>query len=669
MQIVQQFIYLFVFLISILFVIYPVGFCLVSVSKTKLRSVEIISVSCVIGMLILVYTYLLLGGLGLLNIFPLVLLFSALSLLKYKKEVLLPWMVFVKDKLLTTIIIFGITVCGFISFPSGLMYKSGLLFWSSQAFDGFWHISLINSILQGIPPKVSIFSGYYLRDYHYFSDVVIAGFARLFPFFSKLDLNFRLFPFLFLFLLLLSTFSFVQRWRNRRAGLLSMLSIYLIGSLGYLFIYIKDGKLFGGETVFWASQLNTIVANPPHVVAMIILLTFLLSFIFLIDTKSRYWFLITLFLGFGIAGFKVSAGGVLLAGMGCASIYYLFKKRSAQLLILFVLLAVSNYIFLKLVASEGVSYLIFEPWWFIRVMVVEKLGLIDWELRRQHYLYVGRFTSYLRVAQLELTALIIFLFGNLGTRVIGVFYQVVSLLKKKVPFEEKVLQIALFGMFATGIIFPLLFLQKGIASNTIQFIQYSLLISGIFLALWIDKMMTKYSRKVVLYVFLLIILLLSVPTVIGNYVEFYSNGAMTVVSNEEMAALNYLKSVTTKNDIILTPPFDKYILGSDNKRPYPVSSWFSTAYVSALTGRLTYFSCEEMLRQMQYPLDQRIDFANGIFSASHNSDIANAEKIKQEKITYFYLPKIYFDKAKSFIEASYLEKVYENREVLIYRVK
>ena len=104
------------------------------------------------------------------------------------------------------------------------------------------------------------------------------------------------------------------------------------------------------------------------------------------------------------------------------------------------------------------------------------------------------------------------------------------------------------------------------------------------------------------------IVLFSVPTVIGNLNEFYGPGRkpLAIISNQQMEALNFLRTNSQPQDIILTIPFNKYLKDQYKSEPRPINAWYSTAYVSALTGRSTYFTSEEQALITGYPVDKKL---------------------------------------------------------------
>lgn len=369
-------------------------------------------------------------------------------------------------------------------------------------------------------------------------------------------------------------------------------------------------------------------------------------------------------LGAIISGFKVSGGVVLLAGIGTAALIQLLKDRKLSYLALFLALLLSNFMTIRLLSKDATSFLIFEPWWFIRTMVVVKLGLIEWELRRQTYLAVGRFTSYLRIIQIEGTALVIFIVGNLGMRIVGFPVIIQSLMRFREKIIKNPIETFLLAAGFTGFIVPMLFLQKGIVYNSIQFMQYVLLITGFYAAIFTHNLIKKIKYSWLRYIFILVLTGLSVPTVIGNFVEFYGGPANAVISRSEISALGYLKNISQPSDVILTPPFDVNDKYGYKQNPLPIYAWAGTPYVSALTDRTTYLSGEDQLIITGYDVVSRLSLENSFFS--QKDFVFNKSFLRDNKIAYLYIPNP--KKYSLNPRANGLEQVYSNDEVIIYKV-
>lgn len=648
------------------FFFYNIGYSILSSKIKELEDQEIIFLASSLGLAIFVGVAVFLGLVNLRwLLLPIVLAAGSYNLIRYRSKSIAPWKIFIRRKTLLLLIILGILVQGFINFPSGFHYPEGLLFWSSQGHDGLWHVSLMEEIRKNFPPQNPIFSGEKLLNYHFLVDVLMGDFYRIFPFFSPLDLYFRFFPVVFSFLFGLGVFSFVKRWQNSQAtGYLAVFFTYFTGSFGYFVTFFRNKNLFGGETVFWASQENTLLGNPPHAIAHIFLVAILLCLLLYFQKRRIFWLIITFILGGLLSGFKVSGGLIMLLGVGAAALVDLIFLRKWHLMLLAVALGISNFITFKAMTSkEAASFLMFLPWWFVRTMVVDKLGWIDLELRRQHYLSKGTWHANLRVVQLEATAFLIFLAGNLGMRILGFYALIKDGLRGK--FIKSPIDAMLFASLLTGILMVTIFVQKGLIYNNIQFIQYSLLIMGFYAASSTYQLLTLFNKKWKRIMILLMIVLFSVPTVIGNLNEFYGPGRkpLAQVSNQQLEALNFLKAASSEDDVILTVPFNKYLKDRFKSEPRPIQVWYSTPYVSAISARGTYFAAEEQALITGYPTEAKLEKVNKFFSQEDFD--ANKRFLREEGIKYIYVTRIELDRLL-LAEENNLKVIFENDEVIIY---
>jgi hypothetical protein len=658
-----------VFLLFTFLIFYLPGRFLISFSKKKFREDEDVLLSFALGVILFFLINLIFALIGLRFLSPLVFLpLIFLTLKRFKLKVLSSFLALLKQKFLLVSLLFGTLVEGMINFPSSLPFSQGHLYWSAQGHDGLWHVAVIETIKKYFPIPNPLYAGESLYNYHYFVDFIMAEFGRFFPIFSTLDLYYRFFPFLIAFLIGLAAYSFLTTWqKNKKIGLLGIFFTYFVGSLGYLVLLIQRRGFFGGETIFWAAQGNTIIGNPPHAFCYFLVPCFLLSLYYFFKEKNKFFFLFCLLLGGFLAGFKISAGFVLVIGLAAASFFSLILKKNREVVGLTALVGLTNLAVFKSITRGGASFLMFQPWWFIRTMVVahDRVNWINLEHRRQFYLARGGIQGLLRVIQLEATAFLMFLVGNLGTRVIG-FLAIFKGLFHRTIFTDP-LESTIFFALLTSFLVPLLFIQKGVVYNLIQFMQYFLLLFGFYGAIALYGVLKGFKNKTWKYIFLAIFVFLSIPTVIGNLVEFYGKNALAIVTYEEIEALDFLKTNVGEKEIILTKPHNVYAKGLYESQPWPIYAWESTAYVSAYTGKQTFYTDEGQMRILGLETEERLEKMNDFF----NPGLSLEDKenfLKSEEIKFIYLRTEEVEDQREIFSELGLEKIFENGEVAIYLV-
>jgi len=551
-----------------------------------------------------------------------------------------------------TIIVFAIGIIGqlLVISPSGILKNGDLLFWSAHGHDGTWHVALMEEIKKGYPFQNPVFAGEKLVNYHFFSDIAPAIVSKYLPV-SDLSLYFRIFPFIYSLFLGASAFYLTRKITNNfGASIWATIFTYFAGSFGFMVTYLKN-KTIGGESIFWATQPQSSSGNPPQIISNFLVLTALYFLIELIQKKkSKSIFAICVLLFGTISAFKIYAGVVLLGALGIIGIWQVLKERNFQLLILTILSGILAALLYFPNASASVSFFVFQPWWYIRTMIVEpsRLNLIDWELRRQTYIYES---NWKRVIFLEGLGFLIFFFGNLGMRFFGL-WEFAKMVKKSL---KNYFYLVFVLIITLSLIIPILFLQKGVASNTSQFLQYFILLIGILAGITVSQVTTKFKFLIPL------VIVLMIPTQVGLLREFYSRPAFAKISQQELSALKFVKENTNINDVIITPPYNQY-LNLKGETPN-IWDWFDTSYVSAFSSRRTYMDDYEQNDIMGYVFKPRNEIKRIIFESK--DDMAVEDAILKTNANLIYFPKILAPKVS--LKSLNLVKFFENQEIEIWK--
>lgn len=562
--------------------------------------------------------------------------------IKQVKKIKVPFNL--KNIAILIVFLAGITGQMAIIAPSGRYINGNLSFWSAHGHDGMWHIALMNQIKSGSPLQNPIMSGEKLVNYHFFSDVLPAMVSKYLRI-NDLDLYFRIFPFVYSLFLGVSVYyltkSLTKSWR---ASVWATIFTYFAGSFGYLI-----GK---GESVFWATQPQSSSGNPPQIISNFLILAAIYYLMRLIsDSKSKYLFFTCVLLFGTISAFKIYAGVVLLGGLGIFSVYKILKGKDFRFITLTAMSGLLAAI-LYLPNSSGSNFLIFEPWWYIRTMIVEpsRLNLLDWELRRQTYIFEH---NWKRVIWLEGLGFLIFFFGNLGMRFVGLW----EIIKK----NKESVYIVIYSIILLSILLPLLFLQKGVASNTAQFLQYFVLFFGILAGITAERLTKKIKILIPIFIILMI------PTQLILLKDFYGGFAnprmaFAKIDAREIEALRYIKNNFQENITILTPPYNEYL---NLKKEIPdIWDWFDTGYVTAMTQRKTYMDDYEQLDIMGYDYRPRLEIKRQIFKSTSEQEVLDLVSQTHANLIYFpteLAPKVSLEKLG-------LTEVFNNQYVVIWKI-
>lgn len=557
-------------------------------------------------------------------------------------------------KTFIVLIVFTIGIIGQLAIisPSGIYQNGDLVFWSAHGHDGPWHIALVEEMKKGYPFENPIFAGEKLTNYHFFSDI-LPTMVSLYTPISNLDSYFRLFPFIYSIFLGASVYFLTKKLTNSfSASIWAVIFTYFAGSFGYI--------IDKGESVFWATQIQSSSGNPPQIISNFLFLAgiyYVLIFLEQVNKRQQTkYFLISLVILAVISSFKIYAGFVLLLTLALVGTWKLVTKKDFRLFLLALSSGIVALVLYLPNSANSASFLIYEPWWYIRTMIVEpsRLNLLDWELRRQTYIVES---NWKRVIWLEGMGFLIFFFGNLGMRFIGLW----EFLKTNLIFKVAIV---------ISVVMPLLFLQKGVASNTAQFLQYFILLFGILSGIAISKITNSKLKTIVLGT---AVILLMIPTQVRLLRDFYiedgyfiSEGSLrqpfTRISSSEIEALEFIKKNTEETTVILTPPYNQYL---NQKKQIPeIWDWFDTSYVSSISARRTYFDDYEQVDIMGYDYKPRLKTKEAVFNEKDPIKVKSALMNTNSELLYFpkdLRPQVELDKIG-------LTLFYENARVEVWKI-
>jgi len=301
--------------------------------------------------------------------------------------------------------------------------------------------------------------------------------------------------------------------------------------------------------------------------------------------------------------------------------------------------------------------LIFQPFWFSHSLVesIDKLYLPKIAVLRMNL--AANFLSWKLpfLIFLEFFLLIIFLVGNMGTRVFGLL----TIVKKIVKREMDDLNILLLLFLFFSLLFPLLFIQKGTAWNTIQFFYYFLFLANFYFALFLASLTESKSLKKKL--FLAVLLLFTLPTTFSTARGYLGKTSPATIPYYELEGLRFLKK--QPEGIVLTFPYDAF-KKTGVEPPMPLYIYESTAYVSALTEKITFLEDEMNLEITNYPWRERKKETQLFFNSQDR--IWARGFLLNNGIDYIYLVN---DQQLSLSpENLALKMIFNNDQVRIYQV-
>ncbi|KKT83991.1 MAG: hypothetical protein UW80_C0003G0007 [Microgenomates group bacterium GW2011_GWC1_44_9] len=455
-------------------------------------------------------------------------------------------------------------IAGLTLFRNGLLYPYGMGFWGPNGHDAIFHLSIIEKFAANpfsfSHPQIA---GENIANYHFLFDFISGVIVKVSGI-SSLDIYFRIFPIIIGITIIFLLDKLLKTWQySRPERLLAITLAFLAGSFGFLPKLITGQDFFAGESAFWSNQSVSIFLNPPFALSIAVLLLFL-TVIARSDSDAAIQFKTSLLplslLGAFLAQTKIYAFILLLGALLFSRKYRLF----------FGVLFLGILISLPFTVFGGPSPFIFSPLWFPRSLFAS-FDRFYWPQLVSAWQAYEASGNFFKLTLVNLFALLIFLFGNLGLRFLGLIEMAKS---KSSSLSETIARwIVVFGLIA-----PVLFVQNINPWNTIQFMYYSLF----FLAIYSAKFLSR--QKIYLLLPLLLLFILTSVGTLKDYIGYFSASR---ISYTELLALEKLRE--QPKGVVLSPLFSP-LSSRGIYAPKPLYSYISTAYISAISGQPEFLS-------------------------------------------------------------------------------
>ena len=593
---------------------------------------------------------------------------------------------FVKNnKWLVWLVVFGSTTWSLTMVKSGWVYDYGMGFWGPNGHDGIWHIAVIESLVRG-SWGMPVFAGTQLQNYHIGFDLLVAIIHKI-TFIPVSTLYFQVLPVVLAVGIGIACYRFVFAWKKSKvAALWATFFVYFGSGLGWLVTYLRNGEL-GGESMFWSQQSVSTLINPPFALSLLLIFLGLERLVRIVNTKKNVFESVDAFLSFvkesiekrkisfpqsqkvnlvvitflfGLLIFvKVYAGLLILGGLLVAGMYEtLIKRRGILILRIFVsVLVVSLLLFLPMNSASG-SVIQWKPFWFLETMM-QLSDRLNWPVFGDAGINYRLGNIWWKAIPAYIIAFIVFWYGNVGTRLFGEVYLAKRILNKTIDYMD----VLLVSIIVAGILIPTFFVQSGTPWNTIQFMYYSLVFSGVFAGVAVSEILGN-KRQPIQVLLGGMLVLLTIPTTYSTLMHHYLPARPPAkVSQEELNALRFL--ARQPEGVVLT-----YLYDADTARaavsnpPRPLYLYESTAYVSALSKHDVYLEDEVNLNITGYDWPSRREMVEEFL---HTNDINEARSfLSRNNISYIYWIK--GQRALLGEEQLGIEKLFENEEVNVYRV-
>jgi hypothetical protein len=560
------------------------------------------------------------------------------------------------DKAALVLIVGGVILQTYPVFGSGMRYAEGIRFFHVNGTDGVLHLGYIQSMMHRFPPIEPGISAP-LVNYHYWSDLVISELARVWKL-PVIHLFFQYLPPLISAITAFAVYLLIGvLGGEKRSKRWALFLLFFAGDGAYLVILIFHQYITFRSPALDNGALQFL--NMPHVFAKMIFLSSLIPFTFWIKTYSKKWGILTFLLWSALIGFKVYFAIFVGVGMICVfgykmisytqalfskevTITSVIKKEYFSLVLLSLLGIISACIYLPPNRDSG-GLLFSQSQWMLIFFEGGALDLPGIILRRNAYWDAGNRGM---AGLFELGSVAILLFSIFGSRMLGFFpgKNIKSLRREMVLF------------FIPG---SLLFIVLGLYTVQVSggYNVYNFfVIAALILTLFASFNLAEIQRKNSVWgkFFLLLFILITVPRVLYemyNFTNLYSHKELArVISNEELAGLQYLKNSTPPDSKIQTHPNNLW----DHDAPYTI---FITDRDSFLTGA-------GLLRTHNQPVDKKSKILEKGFQSHTPKEFL--QFMQENKIDFVILQKKSDQQLNFPITQQNFRVIFENDAVTIF---
>lgn len=540
-------------------------------------------------------------------------------------------------------------------------FGNNIRFFGVNAFDSLWHLSLINELKYHFPPDNPGFAGIPLIGYHFFFNFLLAKISAFYI--SPLSLYFRFIPPFLALLWGIGVYALILKWTKSREASLWAVFLTIFGG-SFAFILRLEGHPGSLDDALGMTQPYTALLNPPFAISIVLIIAFLFSLYQYLETKNKYY-LYPLAVFAGIATmFKVYAGIILLGGFGLLTIIQFFRKDYFFILSFFGSLIL--FYFTYWILRDPSSRLIFDPLWSPHKVLLDNL---PW------YRYDEKFYTYSRLHvkhglfEIESFALLVFIVGNLGSRVIGMLFNIFAFLNNR---KTSLFAVTMLLMLLISLLIPMFFIQSGKVFEIIQMTWYFLFFSAFFAAAGFGKFFSLNLSKLTKGILIITVVLITFPSAyekITTNVNFKGG----FLSPDYYKATEFMKSQGVYNSTILEIPPSNIGIPLNTVDSDAVS-WFYTSSSPrfiALSEKRGFLN-NEGITFTGTDFRVRLELITSIIKYEKYPEAENyfrfqpdiEQGLKNYKIKYIYSPYSLSRLEKTGI----IKKIFENPEAFIYIV-
>lgn len=444
--------------------------------------------------------------------------------------------------------------------------------------DTTWYAAITLNLTKQFPPDYPGLAGQTLKNYHFWSMLVVADAVRVFrvnqwPFqfqFSGLLLSALLGISLWAFSDAIGASKVFRRWllffSYVGGDAIYLISLATKHTIGFPGSSLEDGVRFLG--------------NPPRAYAYVLAITWYTLFVTWRKELTLFRSVVLALLIGALVGFKIYVAFFVITGLVVLTLVDMFRRNFSTVRLLIFSGLASAAVYLPLNYSAG--GLFFTGFWRFQDFIVQpQFGLIRLELARKIF---EADNKYMKVLAYDLLFLGVYILTIFGTKLVGFL-----LFKKARRLISVDLHIMLASSLFISAVLGFFFQQTFGGSNTFNFLVNVFLFFSIYAASALAGLQQSWKKRSVIALLICSVVLLTVPRSIYETVKtwHYSLYDLWAIEPPDLhLVFEWLRNNTDDTDLVAS--IHNHDIIRDDIGPY----------VYNLTGRNQYLSAAAMMRQI-----------------------------------------------------------------------
>lgn len=444
------------------------------------------------------------------------------------------------------------------AFLFGLPTKNGMSLVSIMPPDHEWHAAVISQLVKHIPPAQPLMSGIPLQGYHFFGDMIIADFIRVFRI-PLVTAAFQYFSMLLSLMFGLSVLAFARVVRLHFISERLLLFLVYFGADFIPFITLLSGN--GFRLSMGALESGTsLLMNYPRAFAAVFMFSALGLLTVWWERKSHaitLSFATALIMAAAVMS-KVNVGIMGVIGLIMLGAYAFWKKDYGKLPMMLLAAVLTGILYLPTNAQSG--GLIYTGFWRVQDFIVQpELNLSRLELARRIF---EEHHNTIRVMGYNLFFLGIYVIAIFGLKTVGLL-QTRRTLRELPGYMHFMLLPGMAVCFVAG----MFFIQTVGGANSFNFLSTVFIFGSVYAAITLGNIIRSTRVTAIQMFIVLAILVVSLPRAVYDSHRLFSayfNATGPAVSESDMKMYRYLADTVPDSAVFLRGDYKLSYLAEKN---------------------------------------------------------------------------------------------------------